>query len=372
MKNKTKIEIKGQKKYLYSTRQITQIVDIISEKHYKNEIIQEIANTQNINNIIILDESAKVNQKYKDIHEKEFKLDSNTLLNIYHKGNPISMVIDKKIMLMNKSFELFKELYQHYRENDNKMTLDTKEKLLFELYEIITSKNYEESKLDKFFEKNSSYNQKKREKIKRELENIEILYEKHKIYKNLNNKDNVDENNYRSVKRLEKEFLKNFSKLSKPMIYVQLDNDNWKMLGIKMIKEEHFEHSNSQFLDTNKIEQNSPLLIILSVSTLFLPTLLKLSKVLCESNKKKKKQEENVKELKNIIETIEKQYKDPDLTIKKINENEHKLNEIINKLPQDLKSKVTEMKEELIKNNISPLIENNISIDKVEILEESK
>lgn len=82
--------------------------------------------------------------------------------------------------------------------------------------------------------------------------------------------------------------------------------------------------------------------------------------------------EENENELKNIIETIEKQYKDPDLTLKKINENEHKLNEIINKLPQDLKSKVTEMKEELIKNNISPLIENNISIDKVEILEESK
>ena len=48
MKSKIKINITGQKEYLYSTRQITQIIDIISEKHYKNEIINEIANSDKI------------------------------------------------------------------------------------------------------------------------------------------------------------------------------------------------------------------------------------------------------------------------------------------------------------------------------------
>ncbi|MEJ7149254.1 hypothetical protein QJ785_10035 [Staphylococcus warneri] len=96
MKEKVKIDIKGQKKYLYSTRQITQIIDTISEKHYKNEILREIVYSDDIKNVIVLNESVKVNQKYNDINEENFRIDSSNLLQIYHKGMPYSLTIDKK------------------------------------------------------------------------------------------------------------------------------------------------------------------------------------------------------------------------------------------------------------------------------------
>ena len=101
---------------MYSTRQITQIIDAISEKHYKNEVLREIVYSDDIRNVIVLDESAKVNQKYNDINEDNFQIDSSNLLQIYHKGLPYSLMIDKKIMLMNTTFKIFKELYQHSSE----------------------------------------------------------------------------------------------------------------------------------------------------------------------------------------------------------------------------------------------------------------
>ncbi|MCW9141170.1 hypothetical protein NR218_09040 [Staphylococcus sp. SUC_1.2] len=382
MKSKIKINITGQKEYLYSTRQITQIIDIISEKHYKNEIINEIANSDKIKNIIILSESTKINQKYKDINENEFEIDSNSLLDIYHKGKPISLIIDKNIMLMNKTFELFENLYQHNNQRNIKMTLGDKEALLFELYKFILDEDY--LKVQKFFKSHSSYSKEKINSIIKSIKKTINLYKRVKTYEKLEKENKINENkneedNYQDVKKIKNEFLQNFSRLSKPILYIQLDNkvnDNsnlkneWQMLGIKMIKEEYFKHSNPKFLDINKIEQNSPLYIELAVSIQFIPILIKLSKSLRNSKEKDKSQEDDLRSLDEIIEMMEKTYTNPDLTLNEINENEKELDEKIKKLPNKLKSKVYEMRNGLTEGNISSLKENKIHLTGIEINEE--
>ncbi|HDT6292938.1 TPA: hypothetical protein QFY15_002488 [Staphylococcus aureus] len=369
MKEKVKIDIKGQKKYLYSTRQITQIIDTISEKHYKNEILREIVYSDDIKNVIILNESVKVNQKYNDINEENFRIDSNNLLQIYHKGIPYSLTIDKQIMLMNVTFKIFKGLYQHYSEKNKKMSRETKEELLFELYKIITSEEYSESAINNFFKRNSTYDNKRIKYIKNKINNTMKLFDKYEIYKSLDSKQKEDEK-YRDIKKIEKSFSKNFYSLSKPIIYIQTENNSWKMLGVRMIKEKYFKHSNPKFVDTNKIEQNSPLIIVLAVSTTFIPILIKLSKKLYESSKKKKNHNENLKEFEEIIEMTQSQYERPDLTLQEIKEIENELNERIDGLPENLKLKIIEIKDKLTENNINSIIENDISIDMIDISEQ--
>ncbi|HDZ7842000.1 TPA: hypothetical protein RUO76_000005 [Staphylococcus aureus] len=369
MKEKVKIDIKGQKKYLYSTRQITQIIDTISEKHYKNEILREIVYSDDIKNVIILNESVKVNQKYNDINEENFRIDSSNLLQIYHKGIPYSLTIDKQIMLMNVTFKIFKGLYQHYSEKNKKMSRETKEELLFELYKIITSEEYSESAINNFFKRNSTYDNKRIKYIKNKINNTMKLFGKYEIYKSLDSKQKEDEK-YRDIKKIEKSFSKNFYSLSKPIIYIQTENNSWKMLGVRMIKEKYFKHSNPKFVDTNKIEQNSPLIIVLAVSTTFIPILIKLSKKLYESSKKKKNHNENLKEFEEIIEMTQSQYERPDLTLQEIKEIENELNERIDGLPENLKLKIIEIKDKLTENNINSIIENDISIDMIDISEQ--
>ncbi|MCD8909262.1 hypothetical protein K2V75_03830 [Staphylococcus gallinarum] len=370
MKEKVKINIKGQKKYLYSTRQITQIIDAISEKHYKNEVLREIVYSDDIRNVIVLDESAKVNQKYNDINEDNFQIDSSNLLQIYHKGLPYSLMIDKKIMLMNTTFKIFKELYQHSSEKNNKMSMETKKYLLFELYKILTSEEYSESSINEFLKQNSTYGDKKIKSIKNQIERTRTLFDKYEVYNSLDSKKKEEDDKYKDVRRIEKDFFKNFYSLSKPIIYIQLEDNSWKMLGVRMIKEKYFKHSNPKFVDINKVEQNSPLIIVLAVSSPFIPVLIKLSKSLCEASKKKKNQNKNLQEFEEIIQLTEEQYENPDLTLQEIKKIENELIEKIDELPESLQLKVKEIKEKLTENNISSLIENNLFIDKIDISEQ--
>ncbi|HDT6198513.1 TPA: hypothetical protein QF068_002745, partial [Staphylococcus aureus] len=205
--------------------------------------------------------------------------------------------------------------------------------------------------------------------IKNKINNTMKLFDKYEIYKSLDSKQKEDEK-YRDIKKIEKSFSKNFYSLSKPIIYIQTENNSWKMLGVRMIKEKYFKHSNPKFVDTNKIEQSSPLIIVLAVSTTFIPILIKLSKKLYESSKKKKNHNENLKEFEEIIEMTQSQYERPDLTLQEIKEIENELNERIDGLPENLKLKIIEIKDKLTENNINSIIENDISIDMIDISEQ--
>lgn len=372
MKEKVKISIKGQKEYLYSTRQITQIIDTISEKHYKNEILREIAYSKNIKNIIILDESVKINQKYNEIVEENFEIDSSNLLQIYHKGVPNSLLIDENILLMNTTFKIFRELYQHHSEKDIKMSLETKENLLFELYEIITSENNLEKHIYEFFKRNSTYKNAKIVSIKKKIYNTKKLYSKYKVYRSLKNEDKKKDDEYKDIRKIEKTFLRTFLRLSKPIVFVQFENGSWKMLGIRMIKEEYFTHSNPKFVDINKVEQNSPLQIVMSVSAPFIPILTKLTIAIYKSYSGKQRLKKNIQDFEKIIEMTEEQYNNPDLTLEEVKNMDIEINKKIDDLPDDIKSKIREIQETLPENNINSLIENNIYVEEIGISEQNR
>lgn len=108
---------------------------------------------------------------------------------------------------MNVTFKIFKRLYQHYSEKNKKMSRETKEELLFELYEIITSEEYSESSINKFFKRNSTYDNKKIKSIKNKINNTIKMFDKYEIYKSLDSKQKEDEK-YRDIKKIEKIFLK--------------------------------------------------------------------------------------------------------------------------------------------------------------------
>ncbi|MCD5142310.1 hypothetical protein IVP04_13335 [Mammaliicoccus sciuri] len=369
MKEKTNIEIKGEKQKLYSSRQITQIIDLISEKHYKNEIIVEISNKNNIKNIIILDESIKMNQKYIGLVEDNFVIDSKSLLSIYHKGKPYSASIDLNIILMRECFIIFHQIFQHYQDNGHKMNMDDKETLLYELYQLLLNVNEEKfnSRFEKYFESHTSFDKKKVKRLKENLNKQLDLYNKFEIYNSTKANNDFKEENYKDVIRLEKQFIYHFNRLSKPMLYVQFENDQWKMLGVKMIKEEYFEHSNPQFLDINMIKQTSPLLISLAVSTPFIPIMIKLSHALYQSKVKDNQYKTNLTKLDDVIESNEIQLIQPDLTLNEIDEMEKKVNKKIDELPESLKSKIKEGQSAIINTSIPSLRENKIYFENIEI-----
>lgn len=372
MKEKTNIQIRGEKQKLYSSRQITQIIDMISEKHYKNEIIVEISNFKNIKNIIILDESIRINQKYKGINEDQFGIDSKSLLAIYHKGKPYSISIDLKIILMRESFKIFHQLYQHYQENGNKMTMTDKENLLYELYQILLMAETEEfnSRFEQYFENNSSFDRNRISNIRKNLMRELDLYNKFEVYRSIKKNNNVKEENYKDVIRLEKQFVNHFNNLSKPMVYIQNKNEQWRLLGVKMIKEEYYEHSNPQFLDINLVKQNSPLLIILAVSTPFIPIMIKLSNALYQSKMKDNRYKANLNKLDDVIKIDEAKLNQPDLTLNEILEIDKNVNEGIDNLTESQKTKVREMQADLIETGISTLKENKLYFENIEINDE--
>ena len=76
-------------------------------------------------------------------------------------------------MLMNKTFELFENLYQHNNQRNIKMTLGDKEALLFELYKFILDEDY--LKVQKFFKSHSSYSKEKINSIIKSIKNNKSL-----------------------------------------------------------------------------------------------------------------------------------------------------------------------------------------------------
>ncbi|HEM5232536.1 TPA: hypothetical protein U1335_002112, partial [Streptococcus suis] len=65
-----------------------------------------------------------------------------------------------------------------------------------------------------------------------------------------------------------------FNRFERPIIGVKLADDEIKLLGSDFFVQSEFTYSNSRFLETNLIKQNSPLEMTLTMSLLILPSIL--------------------------------------------------------------------------------------------------
>ena len=71
-----------------------------------------------------------------------------------------------------------------------------------------------------------------------------------------------------------KQFNYVFNRFERPIVGIKLTNDKFKLLGSDFFVQSKFTYSNSRFLETNSIKQNSPLEIILTMSPIIIPNLL--------------------------------------------------------------------------------------------------
>ena len=110
----------------------------------------------------------------------------------------------------------------------------------------------------------------------------------------------------------------------------------------------------------------------MSVSAPFIPILTKLTIAIWKSHSGKQRFEKNIQDFEKIIEMIEEQYNNPDLTLEEVKNMDIEINEKIDDLPEDIKSKIREIQETLPENNINSLIENNIYVEEIGISEQNR
>lgn len=119
---KVSITLKQKKCKIMSPWEVSSFVANLNTYYYKTEVINTIgiALNQGIspNNILIFDESFKLNQTYNYLHNID--CNSNQLQHLYTLGNPIALMPNKKILLMKKIFGYIRKLNEFTRKVNNK------------------------------------------------------------------------------------------------------------------------------------------------------------------------------------------------------------------------------------------------------------
>lgn len=269
--NKLKLELSKEKsdKTIYTNWQISKISNDFSEFYYKSILLHDI-NTHlkegfDKNSILILNSSIDLNNQYKKYKSAELDLAlPNDIVKLYHLGSPVSLRPSLEDLAL---YELF-EAYRSYFKLANKYNLNSgdKKKDLAELFSF--SKNMSNFKSIQFFQhkisENNSIDNKNIKKCFKEIE---------KQFAHLDNK----------LKRLMLDFdherpyvyFRNiFNKYTRPIIAVKSSDNKIKLLGKEFFVQSEFTYSNARFLETNSIQQNSPLIMTFTMSLLILPYLL--------------------------------------------------------------------------------------------------
>lgn len=296
---KLNIKFAGERKeMLYSTWQITKILDTIGDYNYKKNIIRELVEVQDIKNIIILDESAKVKLKYSKEDGNTFELNSDTLLELYHKGAPISLNIDRKYLIMYFTFKIFSKLYKEYNNNnEEKIDYATKKNLLFQIYEELLGNNID------FLKKIKKQYKIEISEYENEISNIDKLLFKEELFDNLDAEERNKEE-YDDVRKMRNRFFYYFNTLNRPLIYVEFEDESYQLVGSNMINSKKFNHDNVDFLETKLIKQNSPLELILGVSIALLPQYTNLAIVLYNHKREDKEDLEEISFLEDKVEEL--------------------------------------------------------------------
>lgn len=305
MNNKIDINFIGEKQTeLYSTWQITKIVDTIGDFNYKKLLIKEIYSHKNIKNILVLDKSINVSLKYVKEKGHIFSLDSESILEIYHKGSPFPLYVNKEYALMYELFEFFRVFVNKYNNyyNDN-IKNEIKGELLFSLYKELISSFEIDKVINNFIIKFEEL--KIRPSDYKNLIKVNTVLDRYALYQKLDSKEQKKAE-YDEVKKYIKNFEYYFETLNRPLVYIVDKNDNYQLLNSELINNKKFIHENEYFLETRLIKQNSPLLITLGVSALMTPTFLNLGIELLKAQQEKNENQDEynakLEELKNLRE----------------------------------------------------------------------
>ena len=272
---KIKLQLSAQKsdETLYTNWQISKISNDFSEFYYKSVLLHDISTNIDRgvlkNHVIIFNSSININNQYSKYSTPELDLSNPAdILKYYHLGSPISLHPNRQILILHELFEAYRVYFSLI--NKYKLNLGSKKDDLSILYGI--SLEYLDKRLDlqlvTFFES-------------RVIENNEFLSErKDECIKEIRTHFKNHEDKFKKIiedldeRKPSKQFNYVFNRFERPIVGIKLTNDKFKLLGSDFFVQSKFTYSNSRFLETNSIKQNSPLEIILTMSPIIIPNLL--------------------------------------------------------------------------------------------------
>lgn len=336
---KDKIEIKfiGEREYLYSGWEINQITSHLNNLYYKNEIINTMKSSLNMGvkpeNIIIMNESIKLNIAYKKYEEGILNLNEESdLLNFYFLGSPISYYSNSMVYKMHVLFEMVRDLYKSTNQTKvNSISRKYLLNLLINKQEVIPNgealKNLIKTMLIDINKENLEKDSSILSDIQKKVDRLEKHYQ---LWNDVNKKDKYGNGNIdiKETKEVLTSFEYIFKRYEKPIVCIYDDESNSiEILCIDMIAMKHFKENNARLLETKEIKQNSPLMICVGIAIGFLPTLLKFGESVNNAHKTRKIYIEEEKGQQEEAERVQKEKEESEALLKN---NEEILNSINN------------------------------------------
>lgn len=272
---KIKLEIRGSKldDTLFTNWQISKVSNDFSEFYYKTILLNDISLLESRGirreDILIFNSSININSKYSRYVSGMLDLNSpRDIENLFYLGSP-------RTLSSNKKYELLYEFFESYRVyfsvvNKYRLNVGSKRETLFLLYnklEVILD-NLESFNIYDFFygilNQNNTIRNENFRKCSVELKNVFKSYQ--------NNIDNVIKNT--KITQVDKRFIYIFNRFERPIIAYIDQGEKIKILGDDFFVHSKFNYENKRFLETNSISQNSPLVMLLTMSPIILPYLL--------------------------------------------------------------------------------------------------
>ncbi|MGT2713420.1 hypothetical protein [Streptococcus pluranimalium] len=272
MTNKLKLKLSAQKDNhtLYTNWQIAKLSNDFSEFYYKTILLNDLADylskgTQ-WNEVIIINSSININNLYTKYKDPILNLNnSNDVLKYYHLGSPVPLIFNKQILVVHEFFEAYRRYYSIV--NKHKLFIGSKKEDLSKLYEISKRENVIKFNLIDFFVNsvtdNNIIDSDNRKKCIQEIKNV---------FKNFNRE--FQKSLEESVEYKSGQFNYIFNRFERPIIGIKMADDKIKLLGSDFFVQSKFTNSNSRFLETNLIKQNSPLEMILTMAPVVLPSII--------------------------------------------------------------------------------------------------
>ncbi|MES9665786.1 hypothetical protein [Bacillus nitratireducens] len=361
---RAEIQLKRDENKLLSSWQISAFIECLSRSYYKNELLNTIESFirkgGDVENIFIMDESFKLNKKFKGLNTLNLrnKVDAKTL---FHIGKPIGMFPNERIIKISFLFEIFKKMNETlgsfkiaglskdylseliYYAVNNKFTIEAIKVKVLDLVKIGINEQIQkdkknikmdQKKLEDVLEDSLSYPFSKYLKIESDFVNISIV-KVDILNNNINNMDKIPS----ELLSYFNKFKLVFDKLVRPVVGIyNPDNDIVEILCSDFIDKTSYDEQNKRFLDIRSVSRNSPLSVcaILGVGGLTLLSkyiTVKLDeKLLCENKESKVTEDKEIEKLMNEINSA-------------IMDKENNIDQNIANVSQELLDKLSEANE---------------------------
>lgn len=274
---KSVIKLKAKEDYLPSSWNISNFIDNFASSYYKidtlNTLSKRLCQGEKPKNVFILDNSFQLNRSYSSLNT--IKLNDDSIAQLYTIGCPVSLFPNKKILILNHFFKLFRKCnellysYRISRINHKKIKIYTTkifykdleyDKItdLFFTNEIIKKINRNEKQYDAIV---NGLRKLTSDSLREYISHIENFYNFEFIetkLKKINSlkEDDFLKNNNELIRKYYDPFYYYVSKLSRPMICIYDDiTHQIEIIGLEHI---NIKKRNYNFFDLKSVTHNSP------------------------------------------------------------------------------------------------------------------